>query len=135
MKNKLTAIRQKVLDAIKSSDKPINIQTIDKKMNSSANISTIYRALDYFEKNNLIQAIYISGIKYYYTEKISGHGHFLYCTMCNEIIEFNECHINQLKKSIEKKYDYSVQHHTLYFSGICKKCREYLKRKGEINEA
>jgi Fur family transcriptional regulator, ferric uptake regulator len=131
MKPALTALRKEILSIIMNASKPLSAKSIFKAVSSMPNLSTIYRALEYFETHSQIQSISLAGTKYFYTSAKKGYGHFITCKECHEIIEFEECAIDTFQRKIQKKFGYIITGHTLYFEGFCADCSQYAAKKSK----
>jgi len=131
MKINLTNLRKEILRVINTSEKPINAKTIAQRIKLRPNLSTIYRALDFLETNEFIYSVSFSSVKFYFGGR-SGHGHFLVCKECQEILEFSDCVVRNLQKKIQKKFDYTITDHVLYFKGLCPECQSYLNKKKRV---
>jgi Fur family transcriptional regulator, ferric uptake regulator len=128
VKFKLTLLRKHIFDIIKSSDIPLNAKNISDRMKLHSNLSTIYRALDYMEKEKLIVSVALfDGTRFY----CSGdrHSHFILCKECHEIKEFDKCSAGDMVKSLEKEYNYRITEHVFYFIGVCGDCEKVLNKK------
>lgn len=118
----LTKYRKEIYQIIKSSNKPLNTREIIEKIKSSPNTSTVYRSLDYLEKNLYLNSIYFSrNVKYYYDREC--HSHFLFCEKCHNIQEFDICFAGKIQKELSKSFDFSIKGHSFYFTGICSHCK------------
>ncbi len=131
MKQRLTKLRKAVLEVINDADKPLNVKVIKKRMRVPSDLSTIYRALDFLEKNRFVNSVSFSGVKFYFTGT-KGNGHFLICQECHEILEFGGCVAENIRKKIQKKYDYRIADHVLYFTGLCPECQSHLDKKARV---
>ncbi len=129
MKLQLTAIREIILSEIKKAKKPMSVKLIYPLLKPQPDLSTLYRALDYFETHEIINSISISGTKFYFISNKKGHCHFLSCKECNEIIEFPECGMQKLEKTLTEKYKYTITGHTTYFTGYCPDCKKARDKK------
>ncbi len=128
MKSRLTDLRKEILDVIDEAEKPLNVKLIQKRLKFQPNLSTIYRALDYLDTKKLIHSVSFSGVKFYFTSK-KGNGHFLMCKECREILEFEDCVAKKLQRVIQRKYNYAITDHVLYFEGLCAACQNHLNKK------
>jgi Fur family ferric uptake transcriptional regulator len=131
MKTRLTRLRKEILHLIEKAKKPLSVKIIKNRLVRKPNLSSIYRALEFLEKKNLIQRVSFSGISYYYKRE-EGQGHFLICKECNEMISFDDCIAENLQKKIQKEYGYKITDHVLYFEGLCTECRNYLHKKARV---
>ena len=64
---KLTKKRQQILNLVQSSDTPINAKFLKSKVDFD--LSTVYRALEFLEKNNYIFSFDFENEKYYFKEE------------------------------------------------------------------
>ncbi|MBT1247272.1 MULTISPECIES: transcriptional repressor [unclassified Thermosipho (in: thermotogales)] len=119
----MTKWRKTIWNILENSKKPLCAEEIYKINGFKPNLSTIYRALNYLEKKDIISSVsFENSTKYFFPKE--RHIHFLYCIKCGSIEVFNECVAKEIKMKIENKFDYQILDHVFYFKGICKKCRE-----------
>lgn len=130
IKSRLTDLRKEILSIINEAEMPLNAKMIEKRTKSKPNLSTIYRALYFLETKRHIYSISFSGVRFYYTNK-KGHGHFLICKKCHEILEFEDCVAKNLQQKIQKQYNYKIIDHVLCFYGLCLECQNYLNKKAK----
>lgn len=120
---KLTSKRQLIFDILKDSQTPLSSEDIFSKLNdTSMNLSTVYRTLDYFYQNDLVSRNYLDNKTYYYlNEEAHEHHHFMVCEKCGKKYEM-DCQIDKMVAEIKQKYGFEVTHHDLNFYGLCEKC-------------
>ncbi|MDK2946643.1 Fur family transcriptional regulator [Geotoga petraea] len=119
---RMTKARRDILKIFNENDKPLNAEQLSKILEEDYDLSTIYRNLNFFEEQAILRSIVFSDkIKYYFTSK--GHYHFVYCTKCKKFQKINKCFEEEFKKHINKKLDFEVKSHTLYFEGLCHDCK------------
>ena len=51
------------------------------------------------------------------------HDHMI-CSDCGKVIEFCDPRIAEIEKTVSRGNGFSITHHSLYFHGICKECKE-----------
>jgi Fur family ferric uptake transcriptional regulator len=124
MKPAMTSLRRAILYLIDSSDRPRTVRQIHAGIKEKADLSSVYRALEYFESENLVHSISMDGSRFYYGSAKSGHGHFIQCRECREILEFDQCAVGSLQKRIQNQFGYEITGHVLYFQGLCPRCRD-----------
>ena len=129
MRPRLTELRLEILDAVKSSEMPINTKTIINQITSNPDPSTVYRALAYLETEGYIHSISLSRMKYFYYDEEKGCGHFLHCRSCHEILQFEECAVDEIQNGLQKRFKYRISKHVLSFEGVCSDCQSYLDKK------
>jgi len=128
--NRVSAARSTILDCFCYYKAPIDYAQIMAYLLKNlvlVNKTTIYRQLDYLQKNKIIQEIDLGEGKKRY-EIISAHHHHLRCTNCNKIecIEFKE-NFNPQLAEISKLSNFKVTGHELEFTGLCSLCQKQCK--------
>ena len=101
-----------------------------KKKNKDLSLSTVYRVLETFYKNNIVNKFATTNKNstlYEYVRK--EHSHTLTCTVCQKIIHIETCPIIEYEKSIAKKMDFKITGHKLNFFGICSECKKKIYNK------
>jgi len=122
---RFTKNRKKVLEILKNADKPLRIEQIMNNITEEINLSTVYRAVDYLEKNAYIEsASFSKNVRFFFCK--SRFRHFLYCKGCSKIQIFNECAAKTLEKAVLKQHNFQIHSHVFYFTGLCDNC------KGEV---
>jgi Fur family ferric uptake transcriptional regulator len=126
---RLTKARREIKKIFEINEIPLNADQVYNKLDKEYDLSTIYRNLDFFQKENFLKSIVFSDkIKYFYED--IGHFHYIYCVYCKKFEKFDMCYEKNISEYIEKNLEFEIISHTLYFEGICKECRN----KGEKNE-
>jgi Fur family ferric uptake transcriptional regulator len=124
MKPSVTKLRKTILAIVENSDIPLRVKSIYHQLTPKPNLSTIYRALDYFQKKNILHSInFFNNVQYFYSAK-KPHSHFILCKKCQHINTFNSCPAHSLEKELENRFDFKISDHFLHFIGLCKKCQK-----------
>ena len=130
---KITKKRQAILDVLKATDEHLtaeNIYFILKRKNIKIGLATIYRTLDLFYQNGIVNKINIGDgtIRYEYVDKKSVHHHHLVCIKCGRVMEYTDEEepkfLERLAERIKDKYGFTVLSHEIYLYGVCKDCNE-----------
>ncbi|RRD39360.1 transcriptional repressor [Leptotrichia sp. OH3620_COT-345] len=116
---KLTKKRQEILDIIKSSETPINVKFLKSKV--TFDLSTIYRSLDFLEKNKFVFSFDLENERYYFKEE---NANFFVCNSCKHIENITEFSNSETEneKDILKKKGFSPLSHLSIFKGKCNDC-------------
>ena len=83
----------------------------------------MYNTIDLLMECNLIRK-HQFGQKISQYEKSHGykqHDHII-CTNCNNVIEFCDPRVQQIRSTLESQLDVKIFHHALNFYGTCKDC-------------
>ena len=119
---RFTNNRKNVLEVLTEADKPLTIQQIKEKIRENMDISTIYRALDFLERNHFIEsASFGKSMRFFFCQ--NKFNHFLYCEKCSSIHVFKDCAADLLEESVLKNHDFIINSHIFYFTGLCEKCK------------
>ncbi len=131
---KITESRQTILEFLSKSQKalsPYEIQDLLKRRGIKADVVTIYRVLELFEKLNLVHKILaVNGYVRCHTEQIKkpqACHHYLVCKNCQSVEEVEGENLAPLEKKIVKNYCFDIASHYLEFTGLCAKCRKSKK--------
>ncbi|MFP4461362.1 MAG: Fur family transcriptional regulator, partial [Thermotogota bacterium] len=119
---RFTKNREKVFKVLIKAEKPLTIEQIKEKIREKINISTIYRAVDFLERNHYIESVsFGKTIRFFFCQ--DKFSHFLYCENCSNIQVFNDCVAESLEGTVVKNHDFKINSHVFYFTGLCEKCK------------
>jgi len=127
---KITRIRKKILLFFKKQKKPITYDKIVdylKKSNFNFDRSTVFRNLNFLEKEGIIQKLnFGDGVSRYELVKEDNHHHHIVCLNCKKTIDFFNKDLDRLIKKIEKKFEknkkFKIRSHQFEFFGYCQNC-------------
>lgn len=126
---RMTAQRKLILDVLETcSDHPTadEIYNRARESDSSLHLSTVYRTLRWLEEEGFVSPRWFEDERRQerFDPVVSqqDHHHFR-CRRCNEIVEFPEPMIEQIKASYERQFGGKVESATLTLYGVCEKCR------------
>lgn len=123
---KVTKGRVTLLEILKSLDRGLSAEELyDKCKNRGLeiNLSTIYRSLELFEKENIVKKLRIGDAPYIYSIKKDGHSHILQCDICDKEVKF-PCPMEELEELIKEKVGFNLIEHKLELRGICEECKK-----------
>lgn len=124
---RLTAARKVIAEAIVSSGGHCSADELVAqvhKMASGVGRMTVYRTLDLFCRLGLARPYYPRTGAAHYAIMDSGHHHHLVCSSCGEIVDVEDCELQEVtQERIGDRFDFEVQGHLLEFYGLCSKCR------------
>ncbi len=124
---RFTALRERVLELIWSSHRPVVAYDILKKLRlekDNAEPPTIYRTLEFLLDNDLIHRI--ESLNAYVGCVHPAHKHisqFLICNDCRSVTELEDPDIEQTIVNSATQKDFKVRHHVIEISGICSACQ------------
>ncbi len=124
----LTPIRKKVFELIWSDHKPFKAYDLLEKMKvafPNAQPPTVYRALDFLEKNGLIHKIESLNAFVGCNQPHQVHTCcFLICEKCNCVEEFPITSVQAYQKEVAQRSGFLINKSIFEIFGLCKQCQE-----------
>ena len=122
---KKTKTREKIKNLLSQTSTPMSAYNIfDQLKDDDITLSSIYRTLDTFYKNNLIsKEISHDGVNVYSIIK-ENHKHYLECKHCHKITPLEYCPYHKINTQIHSKTGFLVDEHNVVIYGTCKDCQE-----------
>lgn len=126
-KLRYTERRKKIISILLNTEKPLSpeeIYDIMKTETTSVNLSTVYRALQIFERKGIvIKTLRNDGIGYY-SLNTDEHKHLIVCKDCGRVQVIRDCPLDDYAKMVAERTGYEVLGHDLEFTGLCPECKE-----------
>ncbi len=123
---KKTKVRQAIVSHLLYLKKPLDALTLQKflkKQKLVVNKSTVYREIQFLQKQEIIVEINFGDGKKRYEIAGLPHHHHIICTICQKVDDvFLEKDLSCLEKKIAKEKSFLIRHHSLEFFGICRSC-------------
>ncbi len=124
---KNTKQRNLILDVLKQNKSPITTEQIYlmlKDVDSSINLSTVYRILDVFVSKGVALKSHIAeDNKAMFELNEMEHKHHLICVRCKKITAVKDCPLDHYERSLEQKTNFEIISHKLEILGYCPKCK------------
>lgn len=122
---KRTPQREIVLSILENSQEPLSAADICSKMEEGGDtvwMSTIYRALELFVKNDVvIKTNVLNNEMAVYELNRFEHKHYAVCIKCHKMISMHNCPIDKFIPELKEK-EFRVMGHNLEIFGCCKDC-------------
>ena len=129
---RITKIRQSMIAVFLDCEKPITANEMIAKLSSQrskANKTTVYRELDFLERENIIVKVRLADGETRYESANLEHHHHLFCLKCKRIspikLEKSACAL----ESESVAGGFRVLGHSIEFSGLCAKCQKVNSRQ------
>jgi Fur family ferric uptake transcriptional regulator len=101
----------------------------EKETSGSVWLSSIYRALDAFEKSHVVTKTILSDSQEaMYSISTPGHHHYAICVNCKSRTELTECPFEEEHALHTKDSDFMVIGHTVEVYGYCKSCQSKMRK-------
>jgi Fur family ferric uptake transcriptional regulator len=123
---KMTPQRLAILDAVTSSREhltPAEIHGRVSRAHPGIGLVTVYRTLEILMGLGLICEMHVGGNRRsYLMRRPSEHHHHLICSDCGTVIDFTECHLDELEERLSRETDFTISGHVLEIIGQCPNC-------------
>jgi Fur family ferric uptake transcriptional regulator len=86
-------------------------------------LSTVYRALDTFERLGLVRALHLEGEHHRYEIAGDGEHHHMICLGCDRVIEFECGHCAETHQDLAQQHDFQITGSQVQLLGTCADCR------------
>lgn len=124
---RLTAARRLITEAMVSSGGHCSADELVDLVHKRApgvGRMTVYRTLELYCRLGLARPFYQGTGAAHYALMDRGHHHHLICSDCGQVIEVDDCVLEQIgEKYIGERYNFDVRGHLLEFYGFCDQCR------------
>lgn len=124
---RLTATRRAILTALVNSGGHVTADELVADVNRTSpqvGRMTVYRTLDLLQQLGLIRPVYQGTGAAHYVLMQEGHHHHLLCSMCDAVVEFDECAVQEMEEQIRDRFQFEIQGHLLEIYGLCPDCQK-----------
>ncbi len=123
---KLTAPRRAVVEVVTGMHEllsPAEIYERARRRYPHLGLVTVYRTLDILAELGVVRRVHLDDGCHGYACVKAAHAHHLICSGCNQVIEFDECGLDDLMIKIERQTGFRVEGHWLEVFGRCPRCQ------------
>jgi Fur family ferric uptake transcriptional regulator len=124
---KLTRQRRAVLAVVASSEEHLSPAEVYEKAKSicpEIGLTTVYRTLDILAKLGVIKRVHLDKSCHSYAPASQGHRHYLVCTDCGSVVEFDGGDLSALLDAVSAQTGFEIEGHWLQLFGRCPVCQE-----------
>jgi Fur family zinc uptake transcriptional regulator len=127
-KGRLTEQRQRVLELVWNSHKPVGAYAILEQLRTegfNGAPPTVYRALDFLLEHGLIHRIESLNAYTGCAHPGARHtGQFLICSQCQRVAELDDANVNKAINNTAQRYGFEANYQVVEIRGLCPKCQE-----------
>lgn len=131
---KLTPQRRAIVDIIIQNEgnhlTTEELYNLVKKECPEIGLATVYRTVLLLEEMGIVTKLDLNDgcSRYELVHEDENHQHHhLICTKCGKVIEVEGDLLEELEHSIESKYKFKIQDHSVKFYGLCSECSNEFK--------
>ena len=124
--HKLTPPRRAVLQVLDESHEHLSHSEILERGQAiypALGRATVYRTLELLNSLGVVRPIYLGASQSVCFTRADGAHHHLICSDCGQVIEFDECILDQLQESLSERLNFQIRGHLLEFYGRCDRCQ------------
>ena len=126
-KLKLTPQRLAVYKYLMSTKEHPSAEAIYKAIQTeypTMSLATVYKTLDAFVQNGLVQQLNLGEDSYRYDADTSPHSH-MQCTVCKSVEDIEQLQqVAPIKQEVQELTGYQLLSEQFYFYGICPECQK-----------
>lgn len=100
-----------------------SIYTALQETHPTMSLATVYKTLDSFKKNNLVQELNVGEDSFRYDATIHSHPH-IKCIGCNQVFDMESDYLSDVRSKVSQETNFRIVGEQLYFYGICPKCQK-----------
>jgi Fur family ferric uptake transcriptional regulator len=124
--------REQILDIfLKTEQHPTinDLYDLVKKKYPQIGLATVYRTMEVISDAGLASKVgFGDGIKHYEHKYKHQHHYHLICLKCGKVIEVTSNRLEETKRQLAKKHDFTITRATMRLFGICKTCKRKEKQ-------
>lgn len=121
---KRTRSQERILNLLKTLDRPISAQDIYMELRNSSQgvaLATVYRALEALKLEGVVNVRTLANGESLYS-CLQQDLHHLTCLQCGKSIPIDECPVHELEVELQDSHRFKIFYHTLEFFGLCHLC-------------
>lgn len=122
-----TSQRRLLLNVMQEADKHLDAKELYRRASerdASISLATVYRNLQLFKEQGLINERHLGQARCFYEVKQPGEHQHLVCESCGQVIEFESPLIRKLVAEVQRRNSFTVTNVELYLEGYCDNCKE-----------
>lgn len=123
---KLTRSRMAVLEVLATTTEHLKVADVHRRarmLDPQVGLASVYRTMDLLERLHLVKHVHVEHRHRHYARITEHHGHHLVCNGCGLVVEFNDCQLERLTRTLARRTKFRIEGHCVEFFGQCWKCR------------
>jgi len=123
---RLTRSRRAVLQVLSASSEHLKVAEVHRRarmIDPQVGLASVYRTMDLLEQLHLVKHVHMEHRHRHYARITEHHGHHLVCNGCGLVVEFSDCQLERLTRTLARRTKFQIEGHCVEFFGRCRKCR------------
>jgi Fe2+ or Zn2+ uptake regulation protein len=129
---RLTQARQAVLQVVGAAGAHLQVAEVHRRalrLSPRIGLASVYRTIDLLDRLGLVKRVHVGHRHRHYASATERHGHHLVCNGCGRVVEFSDCQVEQLAKTLARRTRFLIEGHSIELYGRCPDCRRTSGRK------
>ena len=122
----MTRSRQTILQVLADSPDHLKVAEIHRRartIDSRIGLASVYRTMDLLTRLGLVRQVQMNHRHRHYAPAADDHGHHLVCNGCGRVVEFSDCQVDTLAKTLARRTRFVIEGHSIELYGRCPDCR------------
>jgi len=123
---KLTQARNAVLQVLGTASQHLRVTEVHRRARRifpRIGLASVYRTMELLARLKLVRPVHMEHRHRHYARIDKVHGHHLVCDGCGLVVEFSDCRVDRLARSLAKRTGFLIDDHSIELYGRCPKCR------------
>ncbi len=123
---KLTRSRTAVLRVLAATSEHLKVAEVHRRareIDPRVGLASVYRTMGLLEQLRIVKHVHVEHRHRHYASITEDHSHHLVCRNCGLAVEFSDCRLESLARTIAQRTDFEIEDHCMEFFGVCRKCR------------
>jgi Fur family ferric uptake transcriptional regulator len=129
---RLTRARAAVLQVLAASSEHLKVAEVHRRVreiDGRVGLASVYRTMDLLARLNLVKHVHMDHRHRHYARLSDDHGHHVICNGCGLVVEFSDCRLEGLTRTLARRTKFRIEGHCVEFFGQCRKCRSASRRR------
>jgi len=123
---KLTRPRRAILQVLAEASDHLKVAEVHRRalvIDPKIGLASVYRTMSLLERLGLVRHVHIDHRHRHYAPTDDDHGHHLVCNGCGRVVEFSDCQVDNLAKTLARRTRFVIEGHSIELYGRCPDCR------------
>lgn len=129
---RLTQARQAVLQVVGTAAAHLQVAEVYRRalrVSPRIGLASVYRTIQLLDRLGLVKRVHVGHRHRHYARATERHGHHLVCNGCGRVVEFSDCQVERLAKTVARRTRFVIEDHSVELYGRCPDCRRGSARK------
>lgn len=123
---KLTRSRLVILQVLADAPDHLKVAEVHRRaraIDSQVGLASVYRTMELLDRLGLVRRVHVGHRHRHYAPAADGHGHHLVCRGCGRVVEFSDCQVERLARTLARRTRFLIEGHSIELYGRCPDCR------------